>query len=359
MKNHTKKLSILLVLMLLLAVFAGCGEKANAEFTASNGIDDSGYFKGVKAKNYVELFDYEAFPIPAEARTVDEQELTTAIHSFLNEYAPKVKDRAVENGDQVNIDYVGSVDGVEFEGGNTNMEGTLVTAGSTDYIDDFLTQIIGQMPGHTIDVNVTFPEVYQQNPDLAGKEALFVTTINYIVGTAELTDEFVLQNFVSTEGWKTSEDLKEAKRKELRQDIIIDYIRTYMTTDVTIKSIPKKLTKYQEDSLVNYYEDYAKQSGMGLDDFLNANSIATDKADLIEQNKEMIESNAKYFLVVQAIAEDLKLTLSEADLVSFFTEQMGNPDYSQYVERFGMPYIKQNVLCEKILSYIADHAVMA
>ena len=85
----------------------------------------------------------------------------------------------VEDGDTVNIDYVGSIDGVEFDGGSTNGAGTDLTIGSGLYIDDFEEQLIGSHPGDTVNVNVTFPEDYQQE-DLQGQEALFVVTINGI-----------------------------------------------------------------------------------------------------------------------------------------------------------------------------------
>ena len=108
------------------------------------------------------------------AQTVSDSNMCFASATIPYDFATtaQVTDRAVEQGDMVNIDYVGSVDGVEFDGGSTGGAGTSVMAGATNYIDDFLTQIIGHMPGETIDVNVTFPEVYH-SADLAGKEAVF------------------------------------------------------------------------------------------------------------------------------------------------------------------------------------------
>lgn len=86
----------------------------------------------------------------------------------------------VENGDTVNIDYVGSVDGVEFEGGSTQGQGTDLVIGSGSYIDDFEEQLIGAHPRDEVDVYATFPDPYNNNPDLSGKEALFEVTINGI-----------------------------------------------------------------------------------------------------------------------------------------------------------------------------------
>ncbi len=85
----------------------------------------------------------------------------------------------IENGDTVNIDYVGTVDGVEFDGGSTNGAGADLTIGSGRYIDDFEEQLIGSHPGDTVEVNVTFPEDYG-NEELNGKDAVFEVVINGI-----------------------------------------------------------------------------------------------------------------------------------------------------------------------------------
>ncbi len=85
----------------------------------------------------------------------------------------------VEDGDTVNIDYVGSIDGVEFDGGNTQGMGTDLVIGSGSYIDDFEDQLIGAHPGDQVDVYVTFPEDYGVE-ELNGKEALFQVTVNGI-----------------------------------------------------------------------------------------------------------------------------------------------------------------------------------
>ena len=85
----------------------------------------------------------------------------------------------VEDGDTVNIDYVGSIDGVEFDGGNTQGNGTDLTIGSGRYIDDFEEQLIGAHPGDEVEVTVTFPDDYG-NDELNGKEAVFDVTVNGI-----------------------------------------------------------------------------------------------------------------------------------------------------------------------------------
>lgn len=85
----------------------------------------------------------------------------------------------VEDGDTVNIDYVGTIDGVAFSGGDTQGNGADLVIGSGSYIDDFEEQLIGAHPGDTVEVVVTFPEDYGKE-ELNGKEAVFTTTINGI-----------------------------------------------------------------------------------------------------------------------------------------------------------------------------------
>lgn len=119
-----------------------------------------------------------------EATTAAETETTTTASnsSEATTEAPSYQteaDLTVADGDTVNIDYIGYVDGEEFAGGNTNGMGTDLVIGSNSYIDDFEEQLIGAHPGDQVEVRVTFPENYHEE-SLAGKEALFLTTVNGI-----------------------------------------------------------------------------------------------------------------------------------------------------------------------------------
>lgn len=130
---------------------------------------------------YEEL--YAEWTESLEAEWVYEEDVDT--EAWAKVYFVEVKELLtdtsleVADGDKVNIDYVGTVDGVEFEGGNTNGTGTDLTIGSGSYIDDFEDQLIGAHPGDTVEVNVTFPEDYG-NEELNGKDAVFTVTVNGI-----------------------------------------------------------------------------------------------------------------------------------------------------------------------------------
>ena len=125
-----------------------------------------------------------ADPFSSSDKQTDTSGNTNTESNFDNTQSPTPtlqKDAAltVKDGDTVNIDYVGSIDGVEFSGGNTQGMGADLTIGSGTYIDDFEEQLIGAHPGDTVNVYATFPENYGKE-DLNGKEALFVVTVNGI-----------------------------------------------------------------------------------------------------------------------------------------------------------------------------------
>ena len=386
MKSYKNILCFMLVITMLLVPLAGCGSKndnsadaaasANSTETAgtdnpseepvndtsadktaffySDGIDENGFFEGITALDYVEIFDYKALTIPSDLHQISEDKLQAEIDNILTYYSTKeqVTNRAVVDGDTVNIDYVGSADGVEFDGGSTSGAGTDVTIGVTSYIDDFLEQLIGHMPGETLNVEVTFPDVYQ-NESLQGKDAVFVTTINYIVETEqpELTDEFVETNLTASYGWKTVAEMKEDISAELKETAIQPFISEYMTNEVTISSVPDKLTEYQEKAMLQYYRDGAEYYSMEFEEFISVMGVSSVD-ELIESNRDSYLQSAKYTLVAQAVAEDADISVSEDDMVGYFN------DYSQYEEKYGLPYLKQIVLFQKVISYIIDNATL-
>ena len=128
----------------------------------SSGLTEEGFLQGVTASEIVTLPQYKGIEVPQDVTVASAEEMEAELESILANYVEyeQVTDRPVEDGDTVNIDYVGSVDGVEFEGGSTQGAGTTVTIGVTSYIDDFLEQLIGHTPGENFDIEVTFPDPY-------------------------------------------------------------------------------------------------------------------------------------------------------------------------------------------------------
>ena len=331
-------------------------------FDYSAGLDENGYWKGVKALDFVTLCDYKNIEIANDVHNITDEALNEEIDGLLSSYSTpeEITDRAVADGDTVNIDYVGSVDGVEFEGGSTGGNGTEVTIGVTQYIDDFLEQLIGHEAGETFDINVTFPEDYG-NETLNGKDAVFVTTVNHIVGTKipELNDEFVSSNFAESNSWNTVEDLNEGVRTHLKDSAVSLYLQEFILENCEVASIPESLMTYQEEAMMAYYEDYAASYSMSVDDFLTS-YLGVESADaLLVQNKAQNEEQAKFYLVVQAIAEDAEIALSDDEVKEFFLEQYSEEEYTQLESEAGLPYMKMIVMNEKVLEELENNAKLA
>ena len=334
-----------------------------ADFNYSAALDENGYFTGVRALDYVTLpADYKALSVSAADVQVTDDELQTNLDYILNQFAETEQDTesTIQNGDSVNIDYVGSVDGIEFTGGNTNGQGTTVTAGSTQYVDDFLTQIIGHKPGETFDVVVTFPDGYNDSTDangdpikLAGQEAVFSVTINYIAKsvTPELTDEFVSKNIDPKYG-STVEEFKDTVRKDVADANLEKYVTNYLTQNaVYADELPEAVTEYSSMMVLNYYCGYASAKNQTLTQFIQENLDADSIQALLDSNKEAIDNQAKRFLLYQALAEDQGLDCTDDDVKAYF-EDLGNTDYSDYQNFYGTNYLRMNAVGDKAFNNI-------
>ncbi len=364
MKQTKRILALLLALSMI--VFAGCGSKtigtSSKPFANSDGIKENGFWEGIKARKYVKLCDYSSITIPSETRAITGEAVQSEIDDILSDYAVenKATDRAVADGDSVNIDYVGSVDGVEFDGGSTKGTGTDVVIGKTNYIDDFLQQLIGHKPGESFDVNVTFPEDYGVE-NLNGKDAVFAVTINYITESSvpELTDAFVSEQLSVSHGWKTVAEMKADILNDLQEAAITKYIQDYIIGNSTIKSLPKAILEYQQNSMMLYYQNYANQYGMEFDEFLKTYAGYATKEELLEKNLEDNTKSANYSLVMQAIAEDAGISVTADEVAPYFLKYFNTDDYSEYETNFGMPYLMQVVLYQKVLDFLKSSAVSA
>lgn len=358
---------VLLISLLATLALAGCSqskeEAPDAPFSYSSGIDNRGFWEGVTATDFVELPEnYNAIEVPKDTQTITDEALQAEIDSLLSSFstANKIMDRAVVNGDTLNIDYVGSIGGVEFEGGNTAGAGSEVTIGTTSFIDDFLEQLVGHMPGETFNVEVTFPQEYN-NGELAGKDAVFVVTINYISETVEpvLSNEFVATNLTGSYGWTTIDEMKNGLRVNLQRAATQDYIDTYITENSTVKSVPEKLMSYQEKGMINYYQQYADSYKMEFEEFMTTYLNASSTDELIENNLESLKETAGYTLIIQAIAEKQNIAPTDADVLNYFVKNVGTDDYSSYEEQYGMPYLKQITLTQMVLDHLINNAKIA
>lgn len=377
-KNLIRLGSVCTCLALALSL-AGCGASSSSSSSSqaasgsSSGVEDhsdvysaylndDGTLKGVDSATLVTLPQYKGIAVPAEEYTITDDELNTQINSILDQYATydQIKDRAIEDGDVVNIDYVGSVDGEEFSGGNTNGRGTLVTAGSDAYIDDFLTQIIGHTPGETFDVNVTFPDPYENNPDLAGKDAVFVTTINYIQGdkhVPELTDEFVSQTAALAD-YGTAQGMKDTIRTSMEDNKADNYVLQKVLDACQFSEFPADLV----DQLVNVsmaqFESQASAYGLDMETARSMMGYDSEDAQR-EAMTAAAQEQLKTVVMLEAIAKAEGLTVDEDALTNYFSTNVGTNDYSAYQTYYGRGYLCQAVLLDSAMELVTSSAVRA
>ncbi len=319
------------------------GEDAPEEaLDFSAGLDESGFIAGVTALDYVTLpADYAAIPVPAEEVAVGEDELQEQLDTIAAQYAQpeQITDRAVADNEYVNIDYSGSMDGEVFDGGTAS--GQRVLSGSAQFIDDFLTQIIGHMPGETFDVEVTFPDPYENNPDFAGKDAVFEVTINYIEGedvVPALDDAFVQENF-SSYGWQTAEDLRSALEEDMRSEKLSNFVWDYLVENAQISEVPQAVIDFQTATLLNLVRSDAQMYGVSVEDYLQGAMGIQDEDALLKAQAESIEEGARQLMIFQAIAEDTAFSTDDDAIAAYFEANMGSADYTMYEETFGRPYL--------------------
>lgn len=339
---------------------------SQVEIEYSKNLTEDGKWVDINLTDYVTLPDYKSITIPADEINPTEEDLESQRQAFVEQYATptEITDRAVEDGDQVNIDYVGSVDGVEFTGGNTNGAGTTVTAGSTAYVDDFLTQIIGHTPGETFDVVVTFPDDYNDSTDadgntivLAGKEAVFKTTINYIEGDPiypEFNDAFVTENLQSQYGWTTADQANEEIKNTLTEYNKAQYLQNYLLENAQVKEVPEVITntlrEHEEANLTNT----AATNGLPVEYLLmmyGYESLDAFREDFKTQYTDQI----KLQMIYEAIADAEGLQPTEDDLKDVFGD-----NYDLALETYGgTAYPMHQLRIDNGYNFVMENATVA
>lgn len=339
---------------------------SQVEIEYSKNLTVDGKWVDINLTDYVTLPDYKSITIPADEINPTEEDLESQRQAFVEQYATptEITDRAVEDGDQVNIDYVGSVDGVEFTGGNTNGAGTTVTAGSTAYVDDFLTQIIGHTPGETFDVVVTFPDDYNDSTDadgntivLAGKEAVFKTTINYIEGDPiypEFNDAFVTENLQSQYGWTTADQADEEIKNTLTEYNKAQYLQNYLLENAQVKEVPEvimnTLLEQSEGNLNNSAANY----GLSIDYLLTMYGYESLDA-FREDFKTQYTDQIKLQMIYEAIADAEGLQPTEDDLKDVFGD-----NYDLALETYGgTAYPMHQLRIDNGYNFVMENATVA
>ena len=328
-------------------------------FNYSDGLDEKGYWEGIRALDYVTLpEDFASVAIKRSDIEPTSEEVEEQISNLLSQHSSTehITDRAAADGDTVNINYVGSVNNVEFTGGSA--ENYDLTLGSGTFIDGFEDQIIGHNVGDTFDVTVTFPDGYGDSTDaegntitLSGKEAVFSVTLNAlsVSVTPELTDEWVDSNFGTTDGLHTADDLHSYFSSALYADNYENAIVDYLMENSEFKAVPSVLTSYYIRMFLSYYNQYASRYGMDLDAFAQTQGY-TDADAMLAASDSYFEHLAKQDLIFQAVADAENITPTQ--------EQIDAAD-AEYADTYGQNRARLNALQSCVLDWLEDHATVS
>lgn len=221
-----------------------------AKVTAKSGNKDITYTVTVVDLSVVTLgTDYKEVS-EAKFKEVFDSEIASIISSHA-QYT-EVTDRTdVRKGDKVNINYVGKMNGKEFEGGTGTYD---LVIGSKSFIDGFEDGLIGKECGTTVDLNLTFPDPYSNNPDFAGKPVVFTVTINKITAPEAYSDELVKK----ATGYATIEEYE----AHLKMLVATDLMFTKLSAESKISRIPEEVKQYYYDGYVQDMIDYLAAYGM-------------------------------------------------------------------------------------------------
>ena len=270
----------------------------------------------VQLKPEVKLGQYKDLEVTKHNREVTEEDVEEALESRRKEFAELVVvDSAAENGDTVVIDYAGSVDGVEFDGGTATNHS--LELGSNSFIPGFEEQLVGVKPGADVDVNVTFPEEYHSE-DLAGKEAVFKVTVHEVKRKElpELDDEFAQD---ADDEVETMDELRAKTRDSLEQsrNDFADNARDEeaiqkAVENAEIAEIPWDMSHDEVHRQMDLFYNSLNQQGMSPEMYFEITQ--TTEQDLHKQFEVGAEENVRTNLVIEAIVKEEGLAATEEEI---------------------------------------------
>ncbi|MCU6687874.1 trigger factor [Dorea acetigenes] len=326
----------------------------------------SGCSSDTAENDYVSVSGYKGIEIDKVDVDTDisDEDVENEINSVLEENATdkEVTGRAAQLGDTADINYVGKVDGQEFDGGSA--DNYPLELGSGSFIDGFEDSIVGHNVGETFDWNGKFPDDYQ-NTDLAGKDVVFTITVNALTEPElpELTDDFV--KTVSEES-ETVEEYREEVRKNLEETAQENYdseLNSAVWEAVLEKAEVKGYPDGEVDRIYNtyleQYQEMASYYNMEYDEFIQLyTEMTVDEFE--EEAKEAAKDNIKQSQVAEVIAEKEGLTLTDEEYEKEFeklAEDYGYEDVDDLKEVAGEETLKQLVLQPIVQEWLAENCV--
>lgn len=355
MKKQFRALGYVLSLALGMTMLTGCGKKVD-------GVDQQSMIDKYAA--YCDLPDYKGLEYTETKSTVTDADVKSKIDSLLEQYATKtqVKEGTVKEGDNVNIDFVGSLDGEEFEGGNSNGQGYDLTLGSGSMIPGFEDGIIGHKIGETFNIKATFPENYGKD-ELNGKEADFKITINYKTDTQlpEYNDEFVASytDAASILEYEDSvrKDLVEQK-DESDKSQNESAIMQVLVEKVTYNKYPEQEMQDLIDKSIAQQEQAASSYGYSLGDYVTARYGFKSEDDFRDYVKGLAEDYMKEKIAVCAVAKDAKITVSKEEVDNYKKKIMDYYSYedeSKLNENYSSEDLVYYALAEKVVDFLLEN----
>ncbi|MFT3985940.1 MAG: FKBP-type peptidyl-prolyl cis-trans isomerase [Lachnospiraceae bacterium] len=359
-------LAVLLVGLIVAAIaqtiyFSANSVTASSDYSAQ--LTDDGFIKDVNASSNITLADYKTITVPLSEVEYSDDSVEADIQTQLDNYPNLSMESGdlIADGDKISIDFVGTVDGEEFEGGSG--EDYDLTIGSNSFVDDFEQQLIGHGVGESLTVDVTFPADYQ-TVDLAGKDASFAVTVNGIYEASVFDDAFVQKNLSSYAD--TAEGYREYLKETNYETNLDQWLASYLIKHTSVTSYPKdylnnlkSTQKYTDQSTYEYmnqfytsytgspaYTSFTQYTGMSQGEY-DISLIDTCKA---------IEKEA---MIYQAILETEGVTVTEDDYKAYLTETSGSADsYDTQVEQYGKGYAIQNMVRIKALEIVKGYATV-
>lgn len=334
-----KVLSLVIVLVLVLSLFAGCS-------------DDKGrVLYNVDLEDYVELGEYKGIKIDKksdEFLKVRDSLISYDVETY-GFYNHKTSGE-VKNGDTVNIDYVGKKDGVAFEGGTAS--GYDLEIGSGTFIDGFESGLIGKTIGSTVDLNLKFPDNYGST-ELAGAEVVFTVKINYVKSTEAKTPEEFYKSLGLSKVEDYYEKLEERAIDEFLQQTVVDSseILEYPQADIDLM-YPYYYQNYVYSIQNNYgmtMEQFYSQTGQTESGFKTA--LITNEI------KPVMEQQMLWYAILDA--EEIEITKEDTEAkIKEIIAQNGDSsvDRADVIENLGEYYIEVLVASDKAFKILKDNA---
>ena len=376
-----KKRAIMISMLLVMALFVtGCSQKTatkdkdtkteetaktdDAEETESDNTEDTSedtpttaeLMAGIDVEKCVTLGDYKGVTVEKTIQSVTDEDVQNEIDNALANYPVEV-DQAAKEGDTVNIDYVGKIDGEEFDGGSD--QGADLKLGSGKFIDGFEDGLIGARKGETRTLNLTFPEDYTQ--DLAGKAVEFTVTVNAVKEPlSEPTDQWVADNI---EGYDNLADYKagiRSEQEESNEQTAENQVRyaawTQVIDNCTINEYPETLVEVGKKLYEQQVETYAKYAGMELDAYIESSGLTQEE---YQSNMEEYGKNvAAQALVCQAICDKEGFAIGDDDyqkaLQDMLTEYGCTED--ELIQTYGQDNVEQSIMLNRVSNLILENA---